>query len=119
MCIRDRKEEKQEINRIFDSILAKAKNIDPGLNKAVQGEMAKQLKAVSNLEAKLLRAEKNNHDVSLNQIRGIKNKLFPGNGLQERKENFLGFYLKHGRNFFEILKENLNPLDKNFTVFSE
>ena len=113
------KDEKKEINRIFDSILAKAKKIDPGLNKAVQGEMAKQLKAVSNLEAKLLRAEKNNHDVALNQIRGIKDKLFPGNGLQERKENFLGIYLKHGRDFFDILKENLNPLDKNFTVFSE
>ena len=47
------------------------------------------------------------------------NKLFPENGLQERKENFLGIYLKHGRELFEVLKENLDPLDKNFTVFCE
>lgn len=113
------KEEKKELTTLFEAILAKAKKIDPSLKKSVEGEKTKQLKAISNLEGKLLRAEKNNHDVSLNQIRGLKEKLFAGNGLQERKENFLGIYLKHGREFFDILKENLNPLDKNFVVFVE
>lgn len=112
-------EEKKELTTLFEAILAKAKKIDPSLKKSVEGEKTKQLKAISNLEGKLLRAEKNNHDVSLNQIRGLKEKLFAGNGLQERKENFLGIYLKHGREFFDLLKENLNPLDKNFVVFVE
>ncbi|MEM9992206.1 MAG: bacillithiol biosynthesis BshC, partial [Bacteroidota bacterium] len=85
----------------------------------VLAEEQKQLNALSNLESKLLRAEKNRHNVAINQIRNLKEKLFPGNGLQERHDNFLPFYLKHGQTYFDTLKQHLHPLDKVFTVFVE
>ena len=53
---------------------------------------------------------------AINQMRALKEKLFPGNGLQERYDNFMGFYLKYGRGFFEVLKENLDPMESTFTV---
>ena len=39
--------------------------------------------------------------------------------LQERHDNFIPFYLKYGKSFFDELKRNLNPLDLRFTILSE
>ena len=39
--------------------------------------------------------------------------------LQERQDNFIPFYLKYGKNFFDELKRNLNPFDFRFTILSE
>lgn len=112
------KAEKAEIKAIFKGVLEKAKEIDPGMKKSVLAEEQKQLNSIDNLESKLLRAEKNRHDIAINQIRSLKDKLFP-NGLQERHDNFLAFYLKHGSSYFALLKEHLYPLDKTLTVILE
>lgn len=111
--------EKTQVEKIFEGILQKAIEVDPTLEKATSAELAKVLNAMSGLEAKLMRAEKNRYDVTINQIRNSKEKLFPSNGLQERYDNFLGIYLKHGITFFDTLKTHLNPLQKMFTVISE
>ena len=59
----------------------------------------------------LIKLEKEKHDISINQINKIKNKLFPNNVLQERTDNFIAFYLNHGNKFIEtLIKEML----KNF-----
>ena len=64
------------------------------------------------------RNEKKKHELALQQITKLKQQLFPNNTLQERYANFIPFYLKHGDNFIEILKENLNPLNPNFVVLT-
>ena len=51
--------------------------------------------------------------------RGLKEKLFPSNGLQERKDNFMAFYLKYGEDFIETLKAHFDPLEKSFVVIEE
>jgi bacillithiol biosynthesis cysteine-adding enzyme BshC len=108
--------EKLKTQQIFEGIVEKALAIDKGLKKTVLSEQAKMLNAIGVLEGKLLRAEKNRHDVALNQIRSLKERLFP-DGLQERHTNFMEFYLKYGDDFFDTLKANLRPLDKEFLVF--
>jgi len=66
----------------------------------------------------LLKNEKKKHQQSLHQISQLKTKLFPNNGLQERHDNFIPFYLKHGENFIEILLRELKPLDVKFVILS-
>lgn len=44
--------------------------------------------------------------------------IFKGE-LQERHENFIPFYLKHGKSFFDELKHDLDPFDKRFVTLSE
>jgi Uncharacterized protein conserved in bacteria len=66
-----------------------------------------------------MRAEKQKHNVAINQIRAIKDKLFFNNGLQERRDNFLSFYVKYGPKFFDTLKKELNPLDKRFVIIKD
>lgn len=111
-------EEKEQHQQLFEAIKYKAQEIDPTLAKTVAAEQAKQLNILNQLEGRLMRAEKQKHEVALNQIRSLKEKLFPKNGLQERHDNFLAFYLQHGRGFFETLLEHLNPLEEGFVVIS-
>ncbi len=111
--------EKETVAKAFDQITEKAKNIDQNLGKAIQAEKSKQLKVLDQLESRLLRAEKQKHETSLKQITGIKDKLYPNNGLQERHDNFLSLYLKYGRSFFDVLLENLDPLKKQFLVIED
>ena len=111
--------EKQSIETIFNGVVEKAKNIDKNLERSVNGEMTKILNALNKLESKLVSAEKRNHETTLKQIRAVKEKLFPGNGLQERYDNFLQYYLKHGDNFIQTLMEQLEPLNRDFTILIE
>ena len=108
--------ERAQISKAFDDIATKGKHIEANLAKAILSEKTKVLKTLGQLEGRLIRAEKQKHEVAINQIKGIKEKLYPNNGLQERYDNFLGFYLKYGRDFFDFLLEHLNPLEKKMLV---
>lgn len=109
--------EKEALEAVFKRSAEKSEAVDPTLVKTVWAEHAKALKSLEQLEVRLVRAEKQKHETAIQQIRNLKEKLFPGNGLQERFDNFLPFYLKHGEEFFTVLKEHLDPLEKKFTVF--
>ncbi|MDX1942400.1 MAG: bacillithiol biosynthesis cysteine-adding enzyme BshC [Saprospiraceae bacterium] len=109
-------EEKAALEKLFEQVAAKAKEIDPTLEKSVLAEGAKQVKSLEQVESKIVRAEKQKHETALNQIRALRDKFFPNNGLQERTDNFAAFYIKYGDEFFDVLKANLDPLDKRFVI---
>jgi len=113
------KEEKTALESVFQGIGQKALKIDATLEKAVLAEAAKQIKGLEQLEDRLLRAEKQRHEVELNQLRALREKLFPGNGLQERYDNLLPYFLAYGWDFFKTLKEHLHPLEPGLVVISE
>ncbi len=115
------KTEKAAVEKAFESVEEKAVSIDQSLKRPVLGEMTKILNAIDKLEAKLISAEKRNFDTAINQIRNLKDKLFPKNGLglQERHDNFLQFYLKHGDDFIGELAAAQDALNKDFLVLVE
>lgn len=112
-------EQKATIDKMYDEISEQAKRVDPTLEKAVLAEKTRQMKSLDQLETRLIRAEKKKHETAVNQIRSLIEKLFPANGLQERYDNFLSFYLKHGDNFIARLVEELEPLNKDFAIIIE
>ncbi|MCO6478253.1 MAG: bacillithiol biosynthesis BshC, partial [Phaeodactylibacter sp.] len=109
-------EEKAQLEAMVKGIEEKAREVDPTLVKTAAAEGQKMINSMEQLEGKLMRAEKQRHDIAINQMRTLKDKLFPGNGLQERYDNFMMYYLKYGRAFFEVLKKELDPMEKSFTV---
>ncbi|MFT6851025.1 MAG: bacillithiol biosynthesis cysteine-adding enzyme BshC, partial [Sphingobacteriales bacterium] len=109
-------EEVIAIENTFEKIKEKAVAIEPNLNKTVEGEKTKALNHLKSLEQKLLRAEKQKHETAINQIEGVKEKLFPNNVPQERKENFLTWYIKNGDDFIANIISTTNPLDKVFKI---
>lgn len=109
-------DELSQLERLFRGIAAKAEQIDPTLAKAVMGEHARQAKAVENLESRLRRTEKQRFETAMNQIRGLRDKLFPDNGLQERYDSFLNLYLQEGDALFSVLIDELDPLTEGLVV---
>lgn len=110
------RDEWMELNAIFEKIKLRAHKIDPSLGPSTDAVKARLKKAVNNLEKKLLKADKRNHEEALIQIDRLKEILFPNGGLQERTENFAPLYLKYGPVLIEELEKNFNPLDFKFTI---
>lgn len=107
------------LRQIFDHIAKKATVIDATLEKAVRADEVKAVGSLEQWESRLGRAEKQKHEVSLQQLRALKEKLFPANGLQERTDNFLPYLLKYGDGFIDTLKEHLDPFETGFVVLEE
>lgn len=90
--------------------------VDPSLKGAVLAEGKKAEGAMRGMDARAKKAQKQKHEVELNQIRVLKAKLFPDNQLQERRDNFMNFYLTQGPSFVETCVEELDPLREHFIV---
>ena len=112
-------EERIAFEGIFNQISDKVKLIDASLEGNVAAQQAQLFNSLEKLETRLLRSEKQKAETELNQIRKIQEKLCLPNGLQERKENFMGLYLKYGEGLLDFLVEKLNPLEKEFLLVFE
>ena len=112
------KNEIDEIEIILTRILVTAKNIDNSLEKTVLGEKQNMINGIQKLESRLLKAEKMKMDAEVNQIRAILAKLFPNNGLQERKDNLISYYLKYGPGFFDQLLSAASQPNPEFIILT-
>ncbi|SKB96099.1 bacillithiol biosynthesis cysteine-adding enzyme BshC [Sphingobacterium nematocida] len=110
------KDEWMELNAIFGKIKLRTHKIDPSLGPSTEAVKARLKKAINSLEKKLLKADKRNHQDAVLQIERIKEKLFPGGGLQERTENFAVLYVKYGDDLIEDLVKHFDPLAFKFTI---
>jgi bacillithiol synthase len=109
----------EAIRAIYQTVSDLAAAVEPTLKPTVEAELQKALNGLKNLEHKIAKAEKHKHESSITQLRKLKEKLFPGDGLQERHDNFIPYYLKHGKEFFNAIQTGFNPLGLNFTIISE
>lgn len=112
-------DEQEKLKELFTSIKATATKVDVTLEASIEAELQKQLKVIEQLESRIQRAEKKKYETSVNQIKSIREKLFPANALQERHENISTFYLRYGSSFVNVLKQNLQPLDCRFMILED
>ena len=116
----DLTEEKKAIEKTFNEIKERASKIDPTLGKTTLSEASKALKSLDYLQSKMLKAEKTKNEVGINKLKKAKQKLFPGNdGLQERYDNFIPFYLRYGSLWIDEIIEHCDPLNKGFKILTE
>jgi bacillithiol synthase len=113
------KEEERAIELVFEDMVKKAGEIDVSLQPMIKAELQKSLKSLKNIEGRLIKAEKQKEEVAVNQIKNLKEKLFPNNSLQERHDNLISLLLFYGEDVIEELVENLQPLDKQFAILSQ
>jgi len=108
--------EKGAIMQIFKEVEQKAAEIDPTLKSTIAAEARNQVKSLERIEDKLRKAEKAKHETELGQLRKVREKLFPGGGLQERYVNFLDFYIRQPESFFNDLLKVADPLDMRLKI---
>lgn len=108
--------QKIQLTAIFDSIKNIGVQVDPTLKGSIEAEATRQLKAVEQLESRLVRAEKQKHETSLNQVRALHQKLFPGEGLQERYDNFIPYYLQYGNAWLDTVVQICDPMRREMIL---
>ncbi|WP_338760352.1 bacillithiol biosynthesis cysteine-adding enzyme BshC [Bernardetia sp. ABR2-2B] len=111
-------EERKSIEQVFDKIESKSIKTDISLQKSIAAEKHKALKRIEHISKKLRKAEERKLSDSINQIKSVKENLFPKGSLQERYDNFLSFVI-NDNNFLEKVQETLNPFDLRFLVLVE
>lgn len=112
-------EEKSELGELFEHLLERALALDPTLVEAVKASRAKTMQTMDHIALKFLRAQKKKMALQTGQIRSVREKLFPGNSLQERTENIIPFYAQYGALFLDTLYRLLDPLANQFTLIQE
>lgn len=114
----DFSEQKEFLKKQFEDLYTIANQTDKSFLGAVKAQKVKQLKGLDNLEKRLLKAEKRNLNISLEQIISIQDALFPSKSLQERKDNFATFYESYGDALIAVLLKELKPLEHEFTIIT-
>ena len=67
----------------------------------------------------LVRAAKRQQSEVLQRMQAVQQELFPGGGLQERRENILPQLASRGDTYLAELMGTLDPLDARFSVLVE
>lgn len=109
----DLAEEKAKMETIYQQALQQAMEVDQTLERMVKGEHRRAEKTLEKIEQKILKAERRNQEILVNRIYAIKEALFPGGTPQERKDNFLNFYMTDP-NFVKNCLDSFSPFDYRF-----
>lgn len=107
------------MEQLMTGLKTKAIALDTTLQGAADAALAKMKKQMDVLEKKMLRAEKRKMNVDLERIQRLLTEIFPDGSLQERKDNFMAWYLRYGQEYFDILKQSIQPLRHEFLVLEE
>ena len=100
----------------FKALHELASMTDASFLGAVKAQEVKQKKGLDHLEKRLLKAQKRKLKDEVMRLSELQNQLFPGQTLQERKQNFSNFYLEYGNTLIPNLLKALEPLKLQFTV---
>ena len=95
-----------------------AQRLDPTLVKTVAAEAQKAAAGLAGLEKRLSKAAETKHETAYAQLAALKDKLFPGGGLQERSDNVLSILINNP-DFIRDLFDAFEPLKLEFTVLEE
>lgn len=109
-------EPKELIEKAMKLMLEQAREIDFTLKASAAAEEQRINNSLSNLEKKMLRAEKRNHQILLNRVDAIYNQVYPDGKLQERVENFSQYYAQLGVIWLDWMYDNFNLFDQQVKV---
>lgn len=109
----------EQFAKIFDRLNSDIESIDPTLRSSADAERQRLSNSLKQLEQKITRALKRKNETEINQIRKVKERLFPSGNLQERVETMLPFLLKFGPQFIDQIYSHIDPLSKEFSLLIE
>lgn len=107
-------------NRLTEEMSIIIDKVDPGKKAFAEAEQTRLSKQVSAYKDKVIRFSKAKHDDTMKQLEVVKDRLFPGNGLQERKVNFFNFCSDGDvQSKIAFLHSAIDPFDGDFVVIIE
>ncbi|MBI0401414.1 bacillithiol biosynthesis cysteine-adding enzyme BshC [Cyclobacterium marinum] len=111
-------EERDKLNDIYKALAEKSQDMDATLTYAVKAAHKRNERILDQVATKFRKAEERKKATAIQQIAEIKKELFPQGTLQERKINFLEFYLGNPE-FIKELFDTFDPLNFDFILLKE
>ncbi len=96
-----------------------AQILDPSLLRALEASLKRMNREIQRMDKKIYRAQRRKQDQQIRQMKALLDWVLPGGGLEERRRNFMEFYLDYGPMFFELVRKSIHPLGKVFSVIEE
>ena len=107
---------KESLKKQFKVLNSIVKITDSSFLGAVNAQKKKQLNGIDKLEKRLLKAQKRKMSSIENDLKYIHKEINPDSIFQERKINFIDFYLQYGDTFFQNLFDSIDLFEKKFWV---
>jgi len=104
------------MNEMYANIKNTASSIDATLLMHIDALQKNTVKRISELEKKMLRAEKRKFGDEQHQIAAVKSILFPKGNLQERIDNFAPFYAIGGKEWIAFIYNHTFALEQLFRI---
>ncbi len=111
--------EVDKLNDVYEALKESVTKVDSSLLKHVEALKARSLNGLVEVEKKMFRAERKKLWATQNQVKKLKEKLFPNNNLQERVENVSNFYALWGNGFIDDLLKHSLSLEQQFVILTE
>jgi bacillithiol synthase len=108
-----------ELHNFYESVKSISGAVDITLEQHVEKLESQALQKLEELEKKILRAEKKNHEEMRRRIHEIRDVLFPLGNLQERVDNLIPWYAEYGRAFIDLIHRNSSALEQEFIILEE
>ena len=108
--------QKQYLEQQFKDLYQLAEKTDKSFVGAVAAQEQKQINRLQHLEKRLLKAQKRKLKDELERLTNLQDQLFPKQSLQERNRNFSEFYEIYGKELIQQLKQELKPLQQEFSI---
>lgn len=112
-------EEKKSMQNLYGKIQSAAMAVDVTLSRHVDALSVQAQRKITQLEKKMLKAERKKFEAAQRQLSKIKSKLFPGGTLQERVDNLMPYYAAWGRMFIKTIYDHSLSLEQEFCVLVE
>jgi len=109
----------KELSHFYSSVKNISGAVDKTLEQHVEKLETQALQKLEELEKKMVRAEKKNHEEFRRRIHEIREALFPMESLQERIDNFIPWYAEYGSAFLDVIYKNSPGLQQEFTILEE
>ncbi|WP_375584430.1 bacillithiol biosynthesis cysteine-adding enzyme BshC [Cyclobacterium xiamenense] len=110
--------EMEKLEQLFGSLENRASRMDFSLSQAVKAAFSRSEKILDQIAVKFRKAEERKQTDAIRQLNEVKDFLFPNGTLQERRVNFLEYYLANPK-FIDELLVQFDPLDFNFVILRE
>lgn len=109
-------DEKLQLQKLFESIAAKATAIDPTLGPAALADGKRAESVISQIEGKMIRALKQKEETKIRQLEKLTGELFPDGEIQERHLNYFYFASQTNENLIDAMIREFDPMKNRMTV---
>ena len=112
----DMNAEQEQLKALYNGLLERTAVIDPNLQGSIEARRSSAMHGLERIGNGFLHAAKREQSTALGRIEKIHAAVFPGGGLQERRDNILPDLAAFGTNYLDELLRMLDPMTNEFTV---